>query len=83
MLQYTECETKPSKGKYGIKINKTTEDRKDEECQNSNGSWCLVSPSLISDIKNHQKKQSCIKMLRKQLEYRNVLIKNLFLFMTI
>lgn len=38
MLQYTEYEALPSKGKPSIKINKRTEDRKDEECQNPNGS---------------------------------------------
>lgn len=39
MLQYTECEALPSKGKSSIKMNKRSEDRKDEECQNSNGSY--------------------------------------------
>lgn len=38
------------------------------------GVW--VSLSLISDIKSHQMKQSYVKMVRKELEYRSVLTKN-------
>lgn len=45
-----------------------------------NFNLCLVSPSLISDIKNHQIKWYFIKTVGNWLEYRCVTTKHILLF---